>query len=116
MAVNQAMRIAISIIDFSVLVMCVFCYFRTLREINAIDWSEFREAAEHRNAKVEERVARKVVAYVLIFVLQWVSWPFTSTSVPCILADLHLSLVACRAPGRRTRCHVDLYSHRLLHQ
>src|SRR5581483_9012573 len=106
MAVNQTMRLAIAIIDFSVLVMCIFCYFRTLREINGIDWSEFREATEHRNARVEERVTRKVVAYVLIFVLQWVSWPFIYQRLLCIFADLHPSLVACRASGRRTRCHV----------
>ncbi|CAG8603201.1 10209_t:CDS:2 [Gigaspora margarita] len=61
-------------LNFSILVIIVFCYAMTLREINSIQFRKdhkckFDTGTKHK--KIEPIVVRKIIGYVLIFVIQW---------------------------------------------
>ncbi|CAG8478714.1 2421_t:CDS:2 [Dentiscutata erythropus] len=61
-------------LNFSILAIVVFCYAKTLRELNSIQLkkdykSRFDTLSKHK--KIEPIVVRKIIGYVLIFIIQW---------------------------------------------
>ncbi|KAG9289601.1 hypothetical protein G9A89_014336 [Geosiphon pyriformis] len=82
---NHIMPLITLILNFSIIALNIFCYFFTLREINT-SGNRLANVRSKDNpglaANIEQRVTRKVAAYVLIFTIQWTpAMPYVVASV-----------------------------------
>ncbi|CAG8438409.1 9835_t:CDS:2 [Acaulospora morrowiae] len=69
---NAIMPIITLVLNFTILSVTLFSYTMTLRQINSVNFRrDNKDTVATRSKQIEPIVIRKVIGYILIFLLQW---------------------------------------------
>ncbi|CAG8726759.1 27032_t:CDS:2, partial [Dentiscutata erythropus] len=69
--INSAIPIILIIINNTIILITLFCYIATLREVNFQQKAVQNINTQSKLSRVEIIVTRKITGYILIFLLQW---------------------------------------------